>query len=69
MDVYQRLRELGVSVETADELSPIISILPLKWQEAVYLRLAGYTTREVTSMCRMSHQTLVKITVYLRIAN
>jgi len=69
MNSYTRLRELGVSVETADAVSSVVDALPCRWQEAVYLRLSGYTYSETAMMCRMSMRTISKITECLRISN
>lgn len=44
---YSRLRELGVSVEVADEKAPILAGLTERQREAVFLTIQGYSEREI----------------------
>jgi DNA-directed RNA polymerase specialized sigma24 family protein len=44
---YDRLREIGVSVETADALAPILAELPPRKREAFYLWASGMNNCQV----------------------
>lgn len=45
--IYDRLRAIGVSVESADAVSEALEPLPDKKVEAFLLWLCGYTYREI----------------------
>lgn len=47
--VYHRLRGLGLSIGTADELAPVIAQLSPRRREAAFLLIGGYTYREIES--------------------
>jgi DNA-directed RNA polymerase specialized sigma24 family protein len=55
---YDRLREIGVSVETADALAPILAELPPRKREAFYLWTSGMPERSIAKSLRMSRKTI-----------
>jgi DNA-directed RNA polymerase specialized sigma24 family protein len=55
---YDRLREIGVSVETADALAPILAELPPRKREAFYLWASGMTERDIVKACGVTMPTL-----------
>jgi DNA-directed RNA polymerase specialized sigma24 family protein len=44
--IYDRLRSIGVSVETADALAPVVAGLSPRKREAFFLWASGMTYRE-----------------------
>ena len=46
-DTYDRLRSLGISVESADAITPKIQKLPRRKRDAFFLWLTGFTCREI----------------------
>jgi DNA-directed RNA polymerase specialized sigma24 family protein len=54
LTIYEQLRSIGVSVETADALEPILEGLPDKKREAFFLWACGYSWADVCKMCKMS---------------
>lgn len=55
-DCYYRLRELGVSVEVADEKAPILAELTERQREAIFLTIQGYSQREAGGIMGISHE-------------
>jgi DNA-directed RNA polymerase specialized sigma24 family protein len=51
---YDRLRSIGVSVETADALAPVVDSLSPKKREAFFLWAMGYTQKEIISITSIS---------------
>jgi DNA-directed RNA polymerase specialized sigma24 family protein len=51
---YDKLREIGVSVETADSLAPILASLTPKKRRAFMLWAMGMTMRDVGKLCGRS---------------
>lgn len=56
MTSYDRLRSIGVSVETADAIAPILDGLSPKKREAFFLWAMGMTYREVGEKVSWSRQ-------------
>jgi DNA-directed RNA polymerase specialized sigma24 family protein len=54
LTIYEQLRSIGVSVETADALEPILEGLPDKKREAFFLWACGYNNTEVGKICGYS---------------
>jgi DNA-directed RNA polymerase specialized sigma24 family protein len=59
--IYDRLRSIGVSVETADALAPVVAGLSPRKREAFFLWAMGGTYREVAKTYHMSHQSLHRL--------
>jgi DNA-directed RNA polymerase specialized sigma24 family protein len=55
LTIYEQLRSIGVSVETADALEPILEGLPDKKREAFFLWASGMSYRAVGKACNMSY--------------
>jgi DNA-directed RNA polymerase specialized sigma24 family protein len=55
LTIYEQLRSIGVSVETADALEPILEGLPDKKREAFFLWASGMSYRSVSKTCGYSH--------------
>lgn len=66
MDSYQRMRSIGVSVETADALSSAIDALPHKAREAVFLKAQGYRDYEICATLKISKGSLWRIIRFTR---
>jgi DNA-directed RNA polymerase specialized sigma24 family protein len=63
---YDRLRSIGVSVETADALAPVVDSLSPKKREAFFLWAMGYKRREICKQLHMSSKTLWKMIIYIK---
>jgi DNA-directed RNA polymerase specialized sigma24 family protein len=59
--IYDRLRAIGVSVESADAVSEALEPLPDKKVEAFLLWLCGYPWFEICNICKISSKTLSKM--------
>ncbi|MBA4274068.1 MAG: hypothetical protein C0436_00280 [Alphaproteobacteria bacterium] len=58
MDIYEQLRTIGVSVETADALARVLETMPKRKQEAFVLWAMGYSERQVSRICKISTRTI-----------
>jgi DNA-directed RNA polymerase specialized sigma24 family protein len=58
MTSYDRLRSIGVSVETADALAPVVDSLSPKKREAFFLWAMGYKLREISKIIDMPRSTI-----------
>ena len=58
MDIYEQLRTIGVSVETADALASVLETMPKRKQEAFVLWAMGYKFREISQIMKMPRSTL-----------
>ena len=65
-DCYTTLRSIGVSVETADAIAPILLGLSEKKREAFYLWAQGVTFRKIEELCGVGRMTTVRMIRYLR---
>jgi DNA-directed RNA polymerase specialized sigma24 family protein len=54
LTAYDQLREIGVSVETADALAPILDELPAKKREAFILWASGVSERNISKILGVS---------------
>lgn len=61
MDIYEQLRTIGVSIETADALAPVLEKMPKRKQEAFVLWAMGYSYREAGRACGFSREIVRKI--------
>jgi DNA-directed RNA polymerase specialized sigma24 family protein len=59
--IYDRLRAIGVSVESADAVSEALEPLPDKKVEAFLLWLGGYTHKEIGHKFKMDRSSITKI--------
>jgi DNA-directed RNA polymerase specialized sigma24 family protein len=59
--IYDRLRSIGVSVETADALAPILETMPERKQEAFILWAMGYSYRDAGKACGFSYEVVKRI--------
>jgi DNA-directed RNA polymerase specialized sigma24 family protein len=66
MTSYDRLRSIGVSVETADALSPVVDSLSPKKREAFFLWAMGYEIREIVEHTGVSIGSIYRIIKVLR---
>jgi DNA-directed RNA polymerase specialized sigma24 family protein len=66
MTSYDRLRSIGVSVETADALAPVVDSLSPKKREAFFLWAMGYNRREICKQLHISSKTLWKLIIYIK---
>jgi len=60
-ECYRRLRDLGVSVETADAVAPIVAELTPKKRAAFFLWVQGVPIREICLTCKISSKTVYVI--------
>jgi NADH:ubiquinone oxidoreductase subunit E len=59
--IYDRLRSIGVSVETADALAPVVAVLaPIK-QKGFFLWVMGMTEQEIAKELNVSQQYVNKL--------
>jgi DNA-directed RNA polymerase specialized sigma24 family protein len=65
---YDKLRSLGVSVETADAIAPILAKLPEAKREAFYLWACGMKEYEVARECNFSLRTVERLVRHVRVA-
>ena len=63
---YDRLRSLGISVEHADALEPVLDGLTCKQREAFYLWAMGVPESEIVCTCQISKGGLWRLTVKIR---
>jgi DNA-directed RNA polymerase specialized sigma24 family protein len=66
LTIYEQLRSIGVSVETADALEPILEGLPDKKQEAFFLWASGMSYREAGQACGFSRAVMLKMIQKIR---
>ena len=66
MTSYDRLRSIGVSVETADAIAPILDSLSPKKREAFLLWAMGKTGKEVADVMGVSRQYVSSIICEIR---
>ena len=66
MTSYARLRSIGVSVETADALAPIIESLSPKKQEAFFLWAMGMSYREIAASVDLPKSTICDLIIKVR---
>jgi hypothetical protein len=52
LTIYEQLRSIGVSVETADALEPILEGLPDKKREIFLLWAMGYKYKEISKITK-----------------
>jgi DNA-directed RNA polymerase specialized sigma24 family protein len=64
--IYDRLRSIGVSVETADALAPVVSILSPQSKEAFFLWAMGMSYREISLELGISKDKIYRIIVNIR---
>jgi DNA-directed RNA polymerase specialized sigma24 family protein len=65
--IYDRLRAIGVSVESADAVSEALEPLPDKKVEAFFLWGMGYNNCEVAKLSGFSEGTIRNLIKLLRI--
>ena len=65
-ECYDKLRSLGVSVETADAIAPILERLPGNKREAFYLWACGESIRNIGSQCGISTGSLYRLVKRIR---
>jgi DNA-directed RNA polymerase specialized sigma24 family protein len=63
--IYDRLRAIGVSVESADAVSEALEPLPDKKVEAFLLWVAGYTYREIAKIIDMPKSTIADMIYFV----
>jgi len=61
LTIYEQLRSIGVSVETADALEPILEGLPDKKREIYLLWASGLSYRKVGKIVGMGKTTIWRI--------
>jgi DNA-directed RNA polymerase specialized sigma24 family protein len=59
--IYDRLRSIGVSVETADALAPVVAGLSPRKREAFFLWAMGYTEDEAAKKVGYNQSTVSRI--------
>ena len=59
--IYDRLRSIGVSVETADALAPVVASLSPRKREAFFLWAMGVTWDEICKILHISTKTISKV--------
>ena len=64
--VYDRLRSIGVSVETADALAPVVAGLSPRKREAFFLWAMGMNNSEVASAIGCDEKTIRNMIKYIR---
>ena len=60
MTSYDRLRSIGVSVETADALAPVVDSLSPKKREAFFLWAMGYNNCEIARIIGWKSENVVR---------
>ena len=68
MNAYDELRSLGVSVETADAIAPIIDALPPKKRKAFFLWVEGYTQKSAAKTAGVGYRTMKRIINSIRVS-
>jgi DNA-directed RNA polymerase specialized sigma24 family protein len=66
LTIYEQLRSIGVSVETADALEPILEGLPDKKREAFFLWASGMSYRQVARLLGMGKSTMWRLVKKIR---
>jgi DNA-directed RNA polymerase specialized sigma24 family protein len=61
LTIYEQLRSIGVSVETADALEPILEGLPDKKREAFFLWASGMTQFEAAKASGVPLRTFKRV--------
>jgi DNA-directed RNA polymerase specialized sigma24 family protein len=64
--IYDRLRAIGVSVESADAVSEALEPLPDKKVEAFLLWLCGYTQKAISRKLNIPRETIRDFLLYIR---
>ena len=64
--IYDRLRSIGVSVETADALAPVVAGLSPRKREAFFLWAMGMTWGEICKTLQISTKTIAQIIKYVK---
>jgi DNA-binding NarL/FixJ family response regulator len=64
--IYDRLRSIGVSVETADSLAPVVARLSPRKREAFFLWAMGHTEQEIADQLKVSHQYINQLKQYFK---
>ena len=59
--IYDRLRSIGVSVETADALAPVVAGLSPRKREAFFLWAMGMTTDDIFTETGVTRWSLARI--------
>jgi len=63
---YDRLRSIGVSVETSDALAPVVDSLSPKKREAFFLWAMGYNNCEVAKAIGCDEKTIRNMIKHIR---
>jgi DNA-directed RNA polymerase specialized sigma24 family protein len=66
LTIYEQLRSIGVSVETADALEPILEGLPDKKREAFFLWASGMTQFEAAKTAGLPLRTFKRLLYKIR---
>lgn len=64
--VYDRLRSIGVSVETADALAPVVAGLSPRKREAFFLWAMGMSERAVALRYTVSRKVVRNVIAYVK---
>lgn len=64
--IYDKLRDIGVSVETADSMSEVMEEMEEVKQQAIILWSKGYSMGEAASIIPMTRQGFFKVIKKLR---
>jgi DNA-directed RNA polymerase specialized sigma24 family protein len=64
--IYDRLRSIGVSVETADALALVVAGLSPRKREAFFLWAMGMTERDIAKNLQISTRTIWQVIQYVR---
>jgi hypothetical protein len=68
--IYDRLRSIGVSVETADALAPVVAGLSPRKREAFFLWAMGDTETEAAQKTQYNQSTISRMIKYMhKVAN
>lgn len=68
MNIYERLRSIGVSIETADILAPVLERMPKRKQEAFVLWAMGYEQAEAARIAGVSFRTFKRLLYNVKVA-
>jgi DNA-directed RNA polymerase specialized sigma24 family protein len=64
--IYDRLRSIGVSVETADALAPVVAGLSPRKREAFFLWAMNYTEQEIADELNVSQPYINQLKQYFK---
>jgi DNA-directed RNA polymerase specialized sigma24 family protein len=64
--IYDRLRSIGVSVETADALAPVVAGLSPRKREAFFLWAMGMSYRRIAKETKMPKSTVCDLVKNIR---